>query len=202
MCGNMGSGGSASSGGTKGNSSADYNSHGDYIKTIDVSQFKTDYGTLPELQGSEKQRTWAEQIRKDTIESLDKEMLNRVNNYNNMVSGRNQMTAKGESIPENWGKITKQEYENTITYTKSQKDKAHELAVKSVAEFYKQNPKASTVIDTRQYIPTQKLAKAFRNNPDKMTSIEQGVKYIIRDIAKEGYNTSELVANYKKKFNK
>lgn len=200
----MGGRGSSSgmSGGSGGSSSRDYNSNGDYIKKIDTSQFKTDVGSLPQLQGTEKQVALAENIRNDNINALDKELLSNANSYNDMIDLRNTALEKGRDIS-NWGKIEKSEHDKILSKTKESKDKAHELAVKSVAEFYKQNPKASTVINTRNSIHPKKLASAFRSNPDKMTSVAQGVKYILRDIQRDGYpakEMNELIGNYKKKF--
>ena len=194
VCGNMGSIGTGKA--TSGKK--DYNSNGDYIKKIDISKYHVDYGDLPELIGSEKQKAWAEKIREENINVLEKELLRQADDYNEIIDRRTRVLSEGKDIS-NWAKITKSEYENNIERIKTEKDTAHDMAIKSIAEFYRENPKASTVIDTRQSVPKKSLVKFFRDNPSQAKE-NYGVAYIIRHLGREGYNVTELKENWKKKY--
>lgn len=188
MCGNMGGG----SGGGSGKSSTNYNSNGDYIKKIDTEQLVPDVGTLPALQGSEKQIQWAESIRNEVFDKIDKAVLDEPNRYNSMIDQRTAAIERGEDIS-SWGKITEDNYKNAKAKAE-QLAPAADLAKKSYAEFFKEQTNAGNIIDMRRILPGgESMVKAFSDRMEKQKAsgktltVEDGVQYIKRKLARGGY---------------
>lgn len=194
MCGNMGNGGGAS-GGTSANSQTnDYNIYGDYTKIIDTKEFVSDVGELPPLQGSVRQVEWAESIRNDIFNKLDKAVLYDVDQYNHMVNQRADAIERGGDVS-GWGRITPNDYDNAIAKARSRYPAAN-IAKKAYSEFFREHTRAGDIIDYRQALPGgETMINSFMRAAEKAKSqgkqltVEDGVKYIKAKLAREGYKT-------------
>ena len=177
-----------------GGNSSDYNGNGDFVKKGTVPSVSL--SDLPPMTGSEKQISWATQIREQALQSVHNALYKDMDQWNQTVDGRQNAISKNADVSK-WGKLKEYMYTNAVNSVKSKEDAA-KLVDASLRKFFKNHTNASTIIDVRKTLPSstsdgEKLIKLFNTaqakakSKGKSLTAEQGAEAIKRMAEREGY---------------
>lgn len=157
---------------------------------IDMDDYKIDRSNMPTLEGSDKQKEWANDIINGIFDEYEKDQFWAITDYNKSVDN---LASNGDNMaPDYYQKRLQglpEQKERAVKTAERGRDKATEkAAVEAYKDFFAANNSASLIINNRQYINNKSGLISMKSLIEKINEYRPKVKaynMTDREIARE-----------------